>query len=119
MGDRREVFRRWRRAAIAQRQGRDSIAGGHYRRKGGVEKRTALVDCTVNQYGRVAIAEANRLGVIAVRAVNSVDPSPPVKPSKPNQWNECIERAGAKALWLAASAKRYSDMRQDGRVPEN
>ena len=32
----------------------------NYSRKGGVEKRTALIDCTVNQYGRVSIAEAKR-----------------------------------------------------------
>ena len=32
----------------------------NYSRKAGVEKRTALIDCTVTQYGLVAIAEAKR-----------------------------------------------------------
>ena len=32
----------------------------NYSRKAGVEKRTALIDCTVTQYGHVAIAEAKR-----------------------------------------------------------
>ena len=32
----------------------------NYSRKAGVEKRTALIECTVTQYGHVAIAEAKR-----------------------------------------------------------
>ena len=32
----------------------------NYDRKGGIETRTALIDCTVNQYGRAAISEAKR-----------------------------------------------------------
>ena len=30
----------------------------NYDRQGGIETRTALIDCTVNQYGRAAISEA-------------------------------------------------------------